>query len=129
MKQGNDVLEEKEDYCMDDTTLIEYYCSDEESMMIEYDCPHGCEDGACQEKECEEDFWCPDYSDVPAGCSVAQKEYDEDGCLIDCPEIVCREHNTGGERYCGDGVVHTGEECDDGNNRTGDGCDNNCYIE
>ncbi|MFH0770167.1 MAG: myxococcus cysteine-rich repeat containing protein [Candidatus Peregrinibacteria bacterium] len=38
---------------------------------------------------------------------------------------------TGLERaaFCGDGVLHPGEECDDGNTANGDGCSDACFYE
>ncbi|MBN1274979.1 DUF4215 domain-containing protein [Candidatus Woesearchaeota archaeon] len=43
------------------------------------------------------------------------------------------EHNNDNgycvDEYCGDGIVHEGEECDDGNNVDGDGCSATCEIE
>ena len=35
-----------EDYCNDDSWLIEYFCEDVVSS-IPYSCPNGCEDGVC----------------------------------------------------------------------------------
>ena len=44
--------EEKTDYCIDDNTLKEYWCSGMGGVAwideIDYTCPYGCEDGACK---------------------------------------------------------------------------------
>ena len=43
----------EEDYCMDDNTLIEYYCAEDQSKMNSYmqkekfNCPNQCIDGYC----------------------------------------------------------------------------------
>ena len=37
-----------EDYCNDDSWLIEYFCGDNNGVSsIPYSCPNGCENGVC----------------------------------------------------------------------------------
>ncbi|MBN2422235.1 hypothetical protein JXB41_03335 [Candidatus Woesearchaeota archaeon] len=36
-----------EDYCKDEFNIVEYYCYNEYSKSIAYDCETGCDDGAC----------------------------------------------------------------------------------
>jgi hypothetical protein len=59
---------------------------------------------------------CDEYTPCPPGkiCNLFTNECESD---------------MGGEGYCGDGRIDTGEECDDGNNWPGDGCSADCEIE
>lgn len=63
------------DTCLDEYTLREYYCGDENYLYYSFNCPNGCSDGACVELEQEQVSTACEVSDwnYPVGVNFYEK--------------------------------------------------------
>jgi len=50
------------DYCANENILMEYYCQDSNTAHLDYQCPYGCEDGACLREAKKPDLIISDVS-------------------------------------------------------------------
>ena len=98
------VSNDYDDRCTGDL-VIEYTCENNDYLLNTYECPNGCEDGACVWDNCTKDSADVDF--LEAGTVTlfknGQVTYREDNCLLDgrLQEVFCCSCFRPGEDYLG----------------------------
>jgi len=94
----------------DGDKLTEWECAEQDRMLSEeYDCPYGCEDGACL-PSCNFDFICDNSED----CSCSDCEGKRNGCKN--PSLVCHDGSCMPEEVLQEVVEEKCKDSDEGMN-------------
>ena len=88
------------DYCLNETTLLEYSC--ENLNGEQYNCPNGCENGACNTTTSDISFCQTDSDCVPASCCHPTDVVNRANAP-DCTNIFCTEECQENTMDCGCG--------------------------